>query len=382
MLFGLYVGFINTTQFILDVRLKFDGAYGELIYDNKQLEFAGLLENNTLAALGTNACESRFYGNFYTNPSRCELKVVHPCINSTISLSMNGYSQEEIWNKNIHLLEYGLYCIILCLIATFFQFRSMSELRAEKIVDVALQVNLIFDFNSFFLLFSIDAEHVDTLRAMVFYMGFCLFFQSRLVSYVEKSSWYCALVALILYYFLVYIPPLGFSFAMVLSLLWCRQIWFCFYNGVSPGFTFTYLASNFLRLFPALYVWACPHNVINFGYHKNQGFILLAIVFIITVVLVLQYFHPRFYLDQVPFFQNRFGKMLRATHNYVSELLPDDENTCGICLEELQEAGEGYKLLNRVMRAPCDHVFHERCLQEWLKVKLQCPICRIEMPPI
>ena len=34
------------------------------------------------------------------------------------------------------------------------------------------------------------------------------------------------------------------------------------------------------------------------------------------------------------------------------------------------------------MLAPCDHIFHKDCLMEWMNVKMECPICRTELPSI
>ncbi|KAI8814364.1 hypothetical protein BJ742DRAFT_787266 [Cladochytrium replicatum] len=34
------------------------------------------------------------------------------------------------------------------------------------------------------------------------------------------------------------------------------------------------------------------------------------------------------------------------------------------------------------MVTPCHHIFHTDCLERWMEVKLECPICRTELPPI
>lgn len=33
------------------------------------------------------------------------------------------------------------------------------------------------------------------------------------------------------------------------------------------------------------------------------------------------------------------------------------------------------------MLAPCNHVFHQSCLTSWMNVKMECPVCRTELPP-
>ncbi|PSR94310.1 hypothetical protein BD289DRAFT_459352 [Coniella lustricola] len=67
---------------------------------------------------------------------------------------------------------------------------------------------------------------------------------------------------------------------------------------------------------------------------------------------------------------------------------------CVICCETLEvpvvkagmEADPGgvAGLLERrkYMVTPCRHIFHSACLEGWLRYRLQCPICREELPPL
>ena len=32
------------------------------------------------------------------------------------------------------------------------------------------------------------------------------------------------------------------------------------------------------------------------------------------------------------------------------------------------------------MKAPCGHQFHGYCLVSWMKIKMECPLCREKMP--
>jgi hypothetical protein len=34
------------------------------------------------------------------------------------------------------------------------------------------------------------------------------------------------------------------------------------------------------------------------------------------------------------------------------------------------------------MVTPCRHIFHTACLESWMRLRLQCPICRDTIPPV
>jgi len=69
---------------------------------------------------------------------------------------------------------------------------------------------------------------------------------------------------------------------------------------------------------------------------------------------------------------------------------------CAICMQDLEVsvagpdgaleggiAGAGGLLARRgYMVTPCRHIFHSQCLEGWMKYRLQCPICREELPPL
>lgn len=69
---------------------------------------------------------------------------------------------------------------------------------------------------------------------------------------------------------------------------------------------------------------------------------------------------------------------------------------CAICCEVLEvpvvKAGEqaepagggvaGVLERRKYMVTPCRHIFHTPCLEGWLRFRLQCPICREELPPL
>jgi len=46
------------------------------------------------------------------------------------------------------------------------------------------------------------------------------------------------------------------------------------------------------------------------------------------------------------------------------------ETNCAICIDELSNNSDQNSTL------PCGHVFHKVCINEWLKKKEECPVCR------
>lgn len=42
---------------------------------------------------------------------------------------------------------------------------------------------------------------------------------------------------------------------------------------------------------------------------------------------------------------------------------------CSICLEDLN---------SNLYALQCGHLFHENCIQKWLKLKKYCPVCQFE----
>lgn len=85
------------------------------------------------------------------------------------------------------------------------------------------------------------------------------------------------------------------------------------------------------------------------------------------------------------------------------KLFPKDRKKavfdCAICMQEMEVpvlAGSGgpggsssvtdgaTSILSRrtYMVTPCRHIFHSTCLESWMRLRLQCPICRESIPPV
>ncbi|OLY81976.1 Transmembrane E3 ubiquitin-protein ligase 1 [Smittium mucronatum] len=56
---------------------------------------------------------------------------------------------------------------------------------------------------------------------------------------------------------------------------------------------------------------------------------------------------------------------------------------CAICMLQVEtESRSGLIGRASYMVTPCHHIFHTSCLDEWMRIKLECPVCRTPLPPI
>ena len=53
---------------------------------------------------------------------------------------------------------------------------------------------------------------------------------------------------------------------------------------------------------------------------------------------------------------------------------PEEAETCSICIDEFK--GE-----QDLRRLPCNHRFHQNCIDEWLKISSCCPNCKADIVP-
>ena len=51
-----------------------------------------------------------------------------------------------------------------------------------------------------------------------------------------------------------------------------------------------------------------------------------------------------------------------------------DDVDCPICYEKIMHLENNYYI------TPCNHVFHEDCLERWMNEQMTCPMCRANLP--
>ncbi|CDW89330.1 ring-finger-containing ubiquitin ligase [Stylonychia lemnae] len=138
----------------------------------------------------------------------------------------------------------------------------------------------------------------------------------------------------------------------------------------------------------------CPSNLLKIK--PNYGFVIMYITLIAIqlVVLVLQrsrgarFMIPRKYRPNTYDYIKRFRDVddLESASLSESSYLNDE---CVVCMHNLRfEVDESMQLIDgqsvrasTYMQTPCNHKFHAKCLQSWMKIKLECPVCRKVLPP-
>lgn len=195
------------------------------------------------------------------------------------------------------------------------------------------------------------------------------------------------------------------------------------------------IGQSILRLAPIVYLYTIPKNVLFFGNDKNMAYLFIAWVWLQVWALGSQeILGPRFFVPKgwaPPAYD--YHPILRAegdeesgstmpigftqatssstTHPTVPSSQPRSSNSmgpntksfdCAICTENinvpiLHKAGSSdaespggtsaalsTTLFARraYMVTPCRHVFHSGCLEGWMRYRLQCPICRENLPPL
>ncbi|KAK4685270.1 transmembrane E3 ubiquitin-protein ligase, partial [Tremellales sp. Uapishka_1] len=156
-------------------------------------------------------------------------------------------------------------------------------------------------------------------------------------------------------------------------------------HALQTGFV---VGTSLARLALPLYAFGCPDNVF---FIENSQWVWTIVVWLVIQVGLLfaqERFGGAFFLPK------RFAPA--ETYNYHPVLPPADaenpshqETTCSICMEEVNthpgpssEALLGLNARRAYALAPCHHLFHTKCLSQWLAIKTICPLCKRPLPPL
>lgn len=224
----------------------------------------------------------------------------------------------------------------------------------------------------------------------------------------------------------LYARALGFIYVS----FWTPQIYRNVMRNCRKALRWDFVVGqSFLRLFPFMYFLTVRGNVLFVRPDVTTALVLAGWVWIQVWVLASQdILGPRFFVprgwappayDYHPLVRDAAGSddlesggvlpigALRADERDLSlddkgddKHRPKDKKKaifdCAICMQEIEvpvlAASTGSNsvtdgattILSRraYMVTPCRHIFHSTCLESWMRLRLQCPICRESIPPV
>ena len=186
------------------------------------------------------------------------------------------------------------------------------------------------------------------------------------------------------------------------------------------------VGESILRLTPIVYFYIVPDNILFVVNNVNAAYVLMGWVWIQIWALVSQeILGPRFFVpngwappayDYHPILREEDEEagatmpigFTQATADPTSPTTPKPGESkekgkkvwdCAICTENIDVpvipaggsgSGEGNAAMaattifsrRAYMVTPCRHIFHSQCLEGWMRYRLQCPICRENLPPL
>lgn len=186
------------------------------------------------------------------------------------------------------------------------------------------------------------------------------------------------------------------------------------------------VGQSVLRLAPIAFFYTVPNNVLFVRNDINAAYVLAGWVWIQICALISQeILGPRFFVPNgwaPPAYD--YHPILREEDEEAGSIMPigftqataDPTSPtatkpgeskekgkkifdCAICTEDIEvpvvpSAGNGdgesvtsiaaSTIFSRraYMVTPCRHIFHSQCLEGWMRYRLQCPICRENLPPL
>lgn len=226
---------------------------------------------------------------------------------------------------------------------------------------------------------------------------------------------------------------LGKMYARILGFVylsfWIPQIYRNVMRNCRKALRWDFVAGqSILRLIPFVYFLTARENILFIRPDWTTVYVMVGWVWIQAWMLASQdVLGPRFFVpngwappayDYHPLLRDTAESdldlesggvlpigVLRADERDQSESKDQDKQRsrdrkrkvfdCAICMQELEVpvlaasgsagmADGAISLLSRraYMVTPCRHIFHSTCLESWMRLRLQCPICRESIPPV
>jgi len=116
-----------------------------------------------------------------------------------------------------------------------------------------------------------------------------------------------------------------------------------------------------LKLFYLGYLKAYPFNLFRISPNLGVIYFTGGFIFLEWVLLLIQVGFPTFGLK----------RRKRKTNLH--------EEICAICLEEF-DTNQNDQLLRDIVKTPCGHFYHVKCLRSSFRNNDKCPMCRHDLP--
>lgn len=82
-------------------------------------------------------------------------------------------------------------------------------------------------------------------------------------------------------------------------------------------------------------------------------------------------------VEETSWFSGWFSKKPKKMEEVLFEALPPSvqQDYCLICLDDFEEHKDKLSF-KTILKTPCKHYFHRKCLNKWMSRKKSCPVCR------
>ena len=188
---------------------------------------------------------------------------------------------------------------------------------------------------------------------------------------------------------------------LIMTSFWAPQIHRNIKRGCRHSLNWRYVIGiSLVRIFNISYFLLCPSNILFADPDPLLAQAVAGWIWIQICILVSQKLLGARYL--VP------ACMLTPTYDYhrplpredveamvLADQTPNNDQIqstrqfhCAICMNTVTLPRMNTQAIDRpftrqsYMVTPCMHVFHTKCLETWMRVKFQCPVCRNTLPPV
>jgi len=167
------------------------------------------------------------------------------------------------------------------------------------------------------------------------------------------------------------------SIVIMFQAYWVPQILHDAWQGSRNALCPTFIGGlSITRMLLILYLWGCPKGIFSGDLYPrlpgapSASLCTWVVVFQLVQVGIMfsqQKWGPRWFVPWV---------CMPWAYNYHRGIRVDVGTDCVICMLEIDPEDA------RRVITPCNHKFHQACLEQWMDVKMECPTCRTALPPI